>query len=87
MKHKPITPYQRLLDVMREAWNEVQYAHRVEMWFWPKDKLTANWRLDTLAERVEAANQIGYDVILENTSSGLSVFYRKRPPGRPFPLL
>lgn len=81
---KQINPYQRLKNVFRETWNKVQYAHKVQMWNYPKNRLSEGWNLTDLYERVGAATQLGYDVILEHNSTGLTVFYRKKIPSRPF---
>jgi hypothetical protein len=50
------------------------------MWFYPKGKLSeGGWKLDDLAERVQAADQLGYDVKLRMADDGLRVEYVKRP--------
>jgi len=78
-KAKPITPYERLLDNTREFRVSVEFAHRVRVWSYPKAKLKDGWRLDDLFERVGAADQLGYDVVLLAKEEGLIVEYRKRP--------
>lgn len=77
---KPKTPYQRLLEDVQEYARKVRYASTTLMWFYQKDELSNNWRLDGLNERVRAADQLGYDVILRSTDRGLEVLYRKRAP-------
>jgi L-alanine-DL-glutamate epimerase-like enolase superfamily enzyme len=50
------------------------------MWFYPKSKLGESWALNDLAERVQAADQLGYDVRLVVDGNGnLSVEYVERP--------
>jgi len=81
---KPKTPYQRLLEDAREFAGQVKYRHEKLMWRYPKEKLNTGWALNDLAERVSAADQLGYDVILRNSDDGLSVYYRKKVPDTPY---
>lgn len=81
---KPKTPYQRLLEDAREFAGQVKYCHEKLMWRYPKEKLNTGWALNDLAERVSAADQLGYDVILRNSDDGLSVYYRKKVPDTPY---
>lgn len=84
MKTKPITPYQRLLESAREFAAAVENPHTRLMWTYPKGKLDSGWNLTDLAERVAAANQIGYDVKLVNQDGSLQVLYVKKMPSRPW---
>lgn len=84
MKTKPITPYQRLLESAREFATAVEHPHTKLMWTYPKDKLNTGWHLTDLAERVAAANQLGYDVKLVNQDGALQVWYVKKMPNRPW---
>lgn len=83
MKDKPITPYQRLLDDIKKWCSDVAYRHRVKMWTYQKARLSEGWELATLNQRVAAAGQLGYEVILESDDSGLHVLYRKKAPDVP----
>lgn len=74
------TPYSRLKNAVLEYISGVDYPHRKVMWLYPKAKLAERWRLDDLAERVQAADQLGYDVKLRMADDGLRVEYVKRPP-------
>jgi hypothetical protein len=49
------------------------------MWHYPKAKLNDGWPLGGLYERVAAADQLGYDVVLSVAEEGLRVHYQKRP--------
>lgn len=88
MKEKPITPYQRLLEEARKFVWDVTYRNKRVMFIYPKDKVDgrATYRLDDLAERVAAADQLGYDVQLVNNDDGLNVMYIKRIPPAPWKL-
>lgn len=71
-------PYTALLERAQEFAASVQYRHTKTMWTYPRGRLSQGWRLDTLAERVKAADQLGYDVILTTVDDALVVQYRKR---------
>jgi hypothetical protein len=78
-KAKQVTPYQRLLDSVREYLWTVRAPKTQLMWFYPKAKLNAGWYLTDLYERTKAADQLGYDVVLVAKDDGLHVKYRKLP--------
>ncbi len=80
MNEKRIMPYQRLLDRFYAFIQAVKYPHKVELWYYPHDEIDAKkvWHMQFLQQRVMAADQLGYDVILESRDTGLHVFYRKR---------
>ena len=84
MKTKRIMPYQRLMERFKKFANEVEYRKRVTMWLYPKDKLKDGWPLDSLYERVQTAEQLGYDVCLFATTGGLEVKYAEKLPKRPW---
>lgn len=73
------TPYQMLLEDIQDFVRKVKYPERELMWEYPKDRLAEGWRLTDLSERVRAAAQLGYDVVIVPTDNGLRVEYRKRP--------
>jgi hypothetical protein len=56
----------------------VKHPQRKVMWRYPKDKLSTQWSLADLYERVAAANQLDYDVRLTANDDGLLVEYIKR---------
>ncbi len=84
MKDKPKTPYQRLLDDIKEWTRKVRFRHEKVMWNYPKGRLKEGWSLNDLWERVAAAEQLGYDVQLVANDDGLRVYYRKRVPDVPY---
>lgn len=87
MKPKPVTPYQRLLKIAQEYVAELSSLHERSMWLYPKDRLdNGNWALGDLKERVAAAEQLGYDVVLKASERGLEVRYRKQVPNAPWEL-
>lgn len=84
MKTKPINPYNRLKAEFREYVSKIEFPETKFMWRYPKEKLGENWSLVDLAERVSAAEQLGYDVVLQNDAQGLRVMYRKKRPSTPW---
>lgn len=78
MSAKQMTPYERLLKKGRDWAFAVRFPKRKTMWVYPAEKLSANYRLDGLCERVIAADQLGYDVRLHKTDAGLEVQYVQR---------
>lgn len=79
MREKPITPYARLLADVRKFASSVKYPHKKLMWRYNKSDLGKHWTLTDLYERVKAADQLGYDVVLVAEDAGLAVQYAKRP--------
>lgn len=75
-------PYTRLLERARQYAFDVRHRYERTMWKYPKEKLAGSWRLDDLAERVQAGDQLGYDVQLKVVDGDLIVRYIKRvePP-------
>ncbi len=73
------TPYNRLKRVTQDYISRVELPRRITMWMYPKEKLREHWRLDDLAERVQAADQLGFDVRLRVSDKGLVAEYVKRP--------
>lgn len=71
-------PYNTILSTAKKFAFAVQHPHAKVMWQYPKEKLGGTWRLDDLAERVQAADQLGYDVRLSVDNGGLVVKYVKR---------
>jgi hypothetical protein len=83
-KTKTVTPYQRLLEDARDFARKVKYRHRTTMWLYDKAKLGTGWSLVDLYERTAAAEQLGYDVVLEANENGLLVKYVKKVPETPW---
>lgn len=83
MKQKPITPYQRLLDVARRFATRVEAPTRRHLWTYPIDKLDSSWGMSKLHERALAAEQLGYTIELKPTDKGLEVWYVQKRPQRP----
>lgn len=79
-----ITPYARLLDEFRKFASAVEYPTRKIMWTYETAKLGEGWSLVELHQRVQAAEQLGYDVVLRSVPDGLRVEYRKKPPALPW---
>lgn len=81
MKTKRISPYTRLLNEIKEFLsNNIKYRHEKLMWRYSKKSLENKtaWDLSQLWERVQAADQLGYDVQLKANDSGLEVSYIKK---------
>lgn len=86
MKRK--NPYQYLLDQIREFCDKLKYRHKIFMWRYPKWQLKdKQFNLMDLWERTSAAEQLGYDVILDATDDGIEVSYIKKVPDIPFNFL
>ena len=84
MKRIIKTPYQRLLEDITKFCGKLRYRHTVVMWVYPKNRLNESWRLGDVYERVCAAEQIGYDVLLQAKDDGLHVVYKKKAPDVPY---
>lgn len=84
MKTKPKTPYQRILEDIKEFCHKVRYRHQKTMWTYPKNLLGEAWAMGSLYERTMAAEQLGYEVHLIANSEGLTVIYKKHVPNIPF---
>jgi len=83
-KPKPLTPYQRLKADFQEWVLNATYRHTVTMWSYPKARLDEGCNLTYLAERVQAATQLGYEVHLIVEEGDLIVKYKKRLPAKPW---
>ena len=82
---KPRNPYAVLKAEAVEWIAKVHRRRRVQMWRYPaKDIRTAQWNLFDLAERVRAADQLGFDVALRWVDDGLRVEYVERLPSTPY---
>jgi len=82
---KRTNPYTRLLTEIKDWMREFKCSKTVTMWTYPKEKLkNVGWNLYDLRERVDAAEELGYDVLLKSTPDGLKVMYQKKAPFIPF---
>jgi len=80
-------PYNRLKRICSSWADKVQYPHTVFMWRYPKNKLSSTWSLTDLYERTQAAQDLGYQVIITaDKSDGLNISYQKKAPERPWEL-
>ena len=85
MKEKRLNPYQRLLSEIRQWFVDESIRYSKIMWSYPKKDLPSSaWNLYGLYERTKAAEQLGYDVILQANDNGLTVIYKKKLPHIPF---
>ena len=77
---KPINPYTRLVEEVRDWARGVVYPRQRAMFFFAKGAPQNGWRLDGVVERVQAADTLGWDVVLEvDKDGGLWMKYRERP--------
>jgi hypothetical protein len=81
---KRFNPYTALKAEFTKYVNAVEFPKRKAMWTYPKARLGEAWNLAELWERVAAAEQLGYDVVLTATAEGLVVTYRQKRPDRPW---
>ena len=80
LRKKPITPYQRLLDDIRDYVGKIKYRHKRIMFVFKEVKKRQSYTLDDLYERVIAAEQLGYDAIIETRDGDVVVSYVKKLP-------
>jgi len=71
-------PYTRLKRIAQEYIVEHRFPRTRTMFVFPKADLGGSWTLDDVAERVQAADQLGYDVRLVVTDGDLVIKYVKR---------
>lgn len=79
MKNKPTNPYVMLLNEIKAWIRKLKYRHTARMFFWTVENLAADkvWRLDGLYQRVIAAKELGYEVVVEADEKGMTTKYRK----------
>lgn len=78
-KIKRLNPYQQLLKEIKSFIAELKYTQVKSMYLFPKSDLkTSSYSMYDVAERVEAAKTLGYEVIIENAEDGLRFKYRKK---------
>jgi len=83
-KQKRVNPYTSLMERFKEFGQKIAYRHTRLMWTYPAEKLNDHWKLASLKERVVAATQLGYDVVLRENDGALQVFYVKQAPELPW---
>ena len=85
MRTKPINPYARLMWKFRKWMATCRNRRRTLMWTYSMSDLVAQkaWRLDGLFQRVEAAQQLGYEIHLTADNIGLHVKYVEGLPESP----
>ena len=84
-KQKPKTPYQHLIETCRDWADTVVSASERTAYIITATRLHEGFVLSGVAERVQAADQLGWDVILRFRSDGtLAIVYRKRPTSPPW---
>lgn len=74
-----MNPYARLLCEIKEFAAMVKFPRRTTMWAYSAKDLKKPWGLESLRERVVAADQLGFDTQLRALpDGGLAVQYVKR---------
>lgn len=83
MKRKPINPYDVLRNKYYQLRSAVLFPQRRQMWHYDIDSIKRGdtYRLNSLYQRVHAANTLGWDVRLVAHDDGLRVEYVRRPEG------
>lgn len=83
---KPVNPYTRLKQEAVEWIANAISPRKIQMFQYPaKSLFTESWNLHNLAERVRAADQLGFDVHLRWVDDqGLRVEYVSRLPSTPW---
>lgn len=81
---KQMNPYTRLLSEIKEWCHTATFRHEKLMWYYSVNRLNESFNLSKLYERVRAAEQLGYDVLLVAKEDSLDVVYKKKLPGIPF---
>lgn len=85
MTTKRESPYHRMQRYFREWAQDVVYARRKTMFLYKKSSLDTGWSLSQIYERTIAANQLGYEVIVQADNDGLHFKYiEKRPTEIPW---
>lgn len=76
---KRINPYQRLLEICRRFSAQIIYPIKKGMFFYEYKRLGEGWDLSMVYQRTKAAEQVGFEVIVEAHDNGLQFCYRKKP--------
>lgn len=84
MKQKRKNPYEMLLEEIKLFLNKIYYRKNIFMWRYPKESLSQGWNLEKLSWKVEAAEELGYEVLLQSDDDDLKVVYREKIPDRPW---
>ena len=84
MGEKRLNPYEYLRRECAQWARSVTDPKLVEMWIWDPSAVEKSADLYCLRERVFAARQLGFDVVVESDGKSITVKYRKRPPLAPW---
>ena len=76
---KRVNPYQRLLEISRRFSSQILNPIKKAMFFYDYKRLAEGWDLNSVYQRTKAAEQIGFEVIVEAHDNGLQFYYRKKP--------
>lgn len=78
-KQKTITPYQRLLDEIHDLVFKWRHRHTVSLFTIPvSDLKTKSFTMLDVYHKVQAAQDLGYEVVLEVGSDRLYAFYKRK---------
>lgn len=77
MKQKPIMSYQRLLLIGHKFANSIKWRNKANMFWYSAEKMRGGtgYRLDDVYQRVLAAQDLGYEVMIIADSSGMQLKY------------
>ncbi len=78
-------PYCRLKRICQKWAGEVEYRQKKLMFSWTLKK-GASYNIDDFHQRIIAAGQLGYEVVVKATDNGIDVHYKKEIPERPYEL-
>jgi hypothetical protein len=77
-------PYNRIKREATDWILAVRNPQKITMFLYPSKRLAEGWSLEIVAQRTQAASQLGYDVQLRVTDDGLLMEYVKRQPSPPW---
>lgn len=85
---KRISPYTRLQETGRAFFRKMVLPRKRHMFTLPNARTKpSTWDMSAVYQRVEAAKQLGYEVVIETTSDDLVLKYvEKRPEYSDLPL-
>jgi len=81
---KRTNPYTTLKNEFSEWVSRAINRRRIPMWVCPRKDLSEPWSLYDLHQRALAAQQLGYEVHLRSSDTGLHVEYVQKLPERPW---
>lgn len=81
MAQKRISPYTRLQMAGRKFFHKILFPRRRRMFTFTNARLKeGGWTLWDVYQRVEAAKQLGYEVVVETDGNDLVLNYVERRP-------